>query len=26
MLGLTYKTVQYRLDKHGIEKPDKRSK
>lgn len=24
ILGLTYKTLQYRLDKHGIEKPDKR--
>ncbi len=26
MLGLTYKTLQYRLDKHRIEKPEKRSK
>ena len=24
ILGLTYKTLQYRLDKHGIEKPEKR--
>jgi transcriptional regulator with PAS, ATPase and Fis domain len=24
LLGLSYKTLQYRLDKHGIEKPDKR--
>jgi transcriptional regulator with GAF, ATPase, and Fis domain len=24
LLGLTYKTLQYRLDKHGIDRPDKR--
>ena len=26
ILGLTYKTLQYRLDKHGIEKPEKRGR
>lgn len=26
ILGLSYKTLQYRLDKHGIEKPEKRGK
>ncbi len=26
ILGLTYKTLQYRIDKHGIEKPEKRGR
>jgi len=26
ILGLSYKTLQYRLDKHGIEKPEKRGR
>ncbi len=26
ILGLTYKTLQYRLDKHGIEKPEKKGR
>lgn len=26
ILGLTYKTLQYRLDKHGIEKPERRGR
>lgn len=26
LLGLSYKTLQYRLDKHGIEKPEKRGR
>ncbi len=26
ILGLTYKTLQYRLEKHGIEKPEKRGR
>ncbi|MDK9718442.1 MAG: sigma-54 dependent transcriptional regulator [Trichlorobacter sp.] len=26
ILGLSYKTLQYRIDKHGIEKPEKRGK
>jgi len=26
ILGLSYKTLQYRLEKHGIEKPEKRGR
>jgi transcriptional regulator with GAF, ATPase, and Fis domain len=26
ILGLSYKTLQYRIDKHGIEKPEKRGR
>ena len=26
LLGLSYKTLQYRLDKHGVEKPEKRGR